>query len=220
MLGPVPEESQEAFARPPGTTAPPVLSNPRGNPRRPGSRDEMAPPAGGGRTGPPVPEHPEAVSPVLTGSTAANAVPPPPPARRERDTGIDGRARPAPPGTDWTGRDEVRADASSGVIDAPPPAVSGAAVSGLEEVPTSLRGAPATRVPPAARRPGGTVAPELGLRRAGPGRPEDDTEREAERTSIVTDQEAFTVETPGGGTLAGSREDGTPQGEPPAALAR
>jgi hypothetical protein len=111
------------------------------------------------------------------------------------------------------------------VLDTPAPPVSGAAVSGLEEVPKALRGSPWSSPP--AGRPGAhpnTVAPELGTRHTRPaaetvgGVPAGAAGPAGDGRRIVTDEEAFSVDTPGGGVLGKRPEDRSYRAEPPTAL--
>jgi hypothetical protein len=118
--------------------------------------------------------------------------------------------------------EEINANSSTPVVDAPAPPVTGAAVSRLEEVPTGLRNASADAAR-AARAGGRTdaVAPELTNRRTtsegGPVTPVGIAEgNDGQR--IVTDEDAFSVDTPGGGVLAKQREDQNYRPEPPTVL--
>jgi hypothetical protein len=216
-----PAETEEAFTRPPSPVAPPVLNNRRPGQRRPGSQAELMP-HGPGQPG--TPAHPDAAPPVLNSPAKSAAQPPaPPPGRPARRGGqTPGRSAQQPPaGDDWIGLQEVRAEASSPVLDTPAP-VSGSAVSGLEEVPKALRGKPSS--PPAARSGAhpNTVAPELTARHTRPST-KDSTgpapgAAAEEGQRIVTDEEAFTVQTPGGGVLGKRAEDSSYQAEPPTAL--
>ena len=211
---------EEQFGRPPASTSPPVLNNQRPGQRRPGSREELTPTAKGGATDTPTPSQPGTAPPVLNRPTRAPTQPGPPGSRR---SGKGTTARPAapartqtPPGTEWVGVDTAREDTTAPVLDAPAPPVSGSAVSRLEEVPKHLRGRRAT-TPARPAAPPGTVPPELTKRQtAGTGTPA--TGRGDEEQTIVTDEEAFTVETPGGGVLAKQREEDGYRPEPPTAL--
>ncbi|MEU4560873.1 hypothetical protein AB0F72_21050 [Actinoplanes sp. NPDC023936] len=162
----------DTFGRTPGSAAPPVLKNPAGErAAQPGSAEETRPAAGRG-TG----HRPGATPPVLNRpvSPAGPGARPPQPSRRDRGT----------PWADWLGGED-KPPAAPGVIGAPER-------SRPVEGPWGLRS-------PAATRPEGTVAPELGRRRLGgepvPVREPDD---------LVTHEQAFGVRTPGGGVVGGS----------------
>ncbi|GLY01588.1 hypothetical protein [Actinoplanes sp. NBRC 101535] len=193
-------DGAEQFGRPGGTT-PPVLKNPTGdrNRVRPGSQQEMRPPSLGGTGGDAV--HREGTAPpVLQRPTRTPETPAP---SRGRPGRKDGRK---PAGADWIGADQARTEAGAPVIDAPAPPPSGSRVSKLEEVPKELRSRAATRAsgPGRVERPG-TVAPELNRRRTSDGR--DRTERDDEARGVVTDEQAFEVQTPGGGVVTSKREE-------------
>jgi hypothetical protein len=147
-----------------------------------------------------------------------NAEPVAPPARRGRGApgtpGQPGRSGSPAPSAEWIGAQEARADVAEPVLDAPPVPPTGAAVSGLEEA--KLRGRPAAEPTRSTRsRPPSTVAPELTARRAkvaGTAREQVDDDR------IITDEKAFSVDTPGGGVVAKKPEDTSYRAEPPPAL--
>jgi hypothetical protein len=195
--GASPAGVDEAFTRPPVSTAPPVL---RG--RQPGTRrpDVASPPSPGG---------------------AGRDVPVPPSrpgrARTDRVAGAEPDAA-----AEWLGAGAVRADATPPVLDAPQPPPPGSPVSKLEEVPKHLRGERARAGAPArSGTPRGVVPAELAPRRAvvdgdegarrGP--------REDEAARIVTDEDAFGVASPGGGVLGKQPEDRAYRQEPPPAIA-
>ena len=208
----------EPFGGTPKATAPPVLGNQRpAGQRRPGSREELYPTAQG-PTGTAAPLRPSGTAPPVLNGPGTGAAPAAPPARPGRGTpgkaGQPGRPAGPAPGAEWIGAEEARADAAEPVLDAPPVPPTGTTVSGLEEA--KLRGrAAATPAGPARSRPPSTVAPELTARRAkaagtGTGKADDDR--------IITDEEAFTVDTPGGGVVAKQPEDTSYRAEPPPAL--
>ena len=199
---------EDAFARPPGSATPPVLKRPQRT-VRPGSREELTPTTG--MSDADLPGQSAAGPPVLNrpGRQASD--------RRRTDEGKD-RARPAgtSPGSEWVGVDEAREDAAAPVLDAPPP---GRGSSRLDEVPTQLRRRSASAGRPGvAGPPRGTVSPELAARRAEPTTGTPVPIESEDGTKIVTDEEAFSVETPGGGVLAKGREDTSYQAEPPTAV--
>ena len=217
---PIPSDVEDAFTRPPMSTAPPVLNSPtRPGPSRPGERQPSTPMRGPGHPDGSVPWRPSETAPPVLNSPTRTPVQqqPPVPGRpgRGRSDG-PGRAAPGPtPGTEWIGSEAAVADTTAPVLDAPEPVRPGA-VSRLEEVPKRLRGRPAATGP--AVRTGAAPA-ELGTRRTRP-----DTERRPEPAAdeaprIVTDEEAFGVETPGGGVVAKQAEDRGYRPEPPAAIA-
>ncbi len=200
-----PISSDEAFARPPASTAPPVLKNPTGdrNRIRPGSREELRPAAYAGDgdgtrrdgTTPPVLNSPARPGPVA-----------PPPAQRRADAARTRRELVAEHGSEWIGAQEARADAGASVLDAPAPPPTGSRVSRLDEVPKELRSRAATRQPATGRpaRPG-AVSPELAKRRTKDERAV--TEADEESRGIVTDDQAFEVQTPGGGVVTSRRDE-------------
>ncbi|ONH32212.1 hypothetical protein [Protofrankia sp. BMG5.30] len=220
---------EEPFSGTPAGTAPPVLNNQRpAGQRRPGSRGEPHPTARA-RPGTPAPPRPAGAAPPVLNSpgTSPTHAPPPAPTRPNRP-GRDAPARPGlpgqpgrpAPGSEWAGAQDARADASAPVLDAPVSPPTGAAVSGLEE--TRLRGRTAT-TPAVRSRPGSAVASELTARRArpvgmAPAQGQDAHADEDQR--IVTDDEAFSVDTPGGSVVTKKPEDRSYRAEPPSALGR
>jgi hypothetical protein len=124
------------------------------------------------------------------------------------------RTRPPLPGQPGIGADPAIEGATSPVLRAPAAPPTGSAVSGLEEVPSALRAAPPVQrgtghAPQAAPR----ELTHRGTRRTmNVSRPDD----LPEPTSLVTDEEAFSVETPGGGVLTGRQEGGGYAPEPQA----
>jgi hypothetical protein len=215
----VPSDVDETFTRPPMSTAPPVLNSARPGPSRPGDRQPATPVRHPGQPDGPVPWRPADTAPPVLNSPGRSPghLEPPVPGRpgRGRSDG-PGRTAPGPtPGTEWIGSDDARTDTTAPVLDAPVPPRPGS-VSRLEEVPSRLR-----RRPDAAGRPGrkGAAPAELGTRRTKAGAPDRPTERAGdEAPRIVTDEDAFGVETPGGGVLAKQAEDRSYRPEPPAAI--
>jgi hypothetical protein len=177
------------------TVAPPVLSSP-GSSGASGPGPGVAPGKGTLGSQPPTPGRPRRAKSDRSGTPAA----------------------PASQGAEWVGVDAARADASAPVLDAPAAPPTGAAVSGLEEVPTTLRasGTTATGRPATAGRRRGTVPPELAARRTRPATGEPAAQADGQK--IVTDEDAFVVDTPGGGVLTKQPEDKSYRVEPPAAL--
>ncbi|HET6214844.1 MAG TPA: hypothetical protein VFE14_18395 [Micromonosporaceae bacterium] len=238
-------ETEEPFARAPGGTAPPVLNSQRPGRARPGSREEFGPPARGtDLSGPPLAGRPSATPPVLTspgatGTAVEHGAGPPPLGRGQSggqsapgrtlppaQPGAPGRGRSAkqkggpatPSGADWVGADAALADASAPVLDAPELPPTGTAVSGLEEVPKHLRtGRAAAARAARTGSPRGTVSPELATRRVTPAAA---NAKPAEGDRLVTDEDAFTVDTPGGGVLAKQADEPARRAEPPAALSQ
>ncbi|MCI4065028.1 hypothetical protein MRQ36_21670 [Micromonospora sp. R77] len=92
------------------------------------------------------------------------------------------------------------------MLDAPTLPPGGSRVSGLEEIPQGLRSRAATRStgPARAARPG-TVSPELSKRRTSDERREQQVDDEAR--GVVTDEQAFEVQTPGGGVVTSKRDE-------------
>ncbi|MEV0732572.1 hypothetical protein [Polymorphospora sp. NPDC050346] len=199
------------FGRPPAGLAPPVLR-----------QTPTAQPTRGDRIGGPnTPARPGTTPPVL-GRPAAGATPPPATGDRRKATARDRRR--SNPDAQWVGTEEARADTSAPVLDAPALPPSGSAVSRLEEVPSSLRRAPTGSAFPAGGNRGGTVPPELATRRtSADGQPVDAARAPAAGADgerrILTDEDVFVVETPGGGVLGKGREDTTTyRAEPKTAL--
>jgi hypothetical protein len=232
-LGPGPAQTanpgrlQGPFAGPPPSTAPPVLNNP--GPRRsqrPGSRDELMPSGPRGDQRPGTPGTAGAAPPVLNNPSQQPGRPVPPvpgqPGQRAPERrGAAGPGRPQPPDTAWVGTDEVRPEVSAPVLDGPAAPLTGSAVSKLEEVPAHLRRSTPAGPRAGGTRPDGTVAPELTARRTSreqTGGNQPGTEPEAAAERVVTDEQAFTVETPGGGVLGKQREESPYQAEPPTVL--
>jgi hypothetical protein len=203
-----PGQTEDAFTRPPGSATPPVLKRPQRT-VRPGSTEELTP-----TTGMPdaaLPGQSAAAPPVLNRPARRAADPRRTDDRKDRVRGDGPR-----PGTEWVGVDEAREDAAAPVLDAPAPARG---ASRLDEVPTQLRGRATSAGRSAeAGPPRGTVSPELAARRAVPttGTPVPLESEDGQK--IVTDEEAFSVETPGGGVLAKGREDTSYRAEPPTAV--
>lgn len=209
---------QSLFSGRPVSASPPVLSKPGPErrqpdrptelPRRPqGEQRSGAFPPGVSHTAPPVLNAPQRSAPV------------PPQTRRPGRTPAKaaGPNRPQP-GTEWLAADELQ-DAAHPVLGMAGPAPSGAAVSKLEEVPNKLRGPAAARAE-ASRRQTGAVAPELAARRTSQGaaKSTQTDDRTMDEQPIVTDEQAFTVETPGGGVITHHREETPYRPEPPTAL--
>ncbi|HEU4424695.1 MAG TPA: hypothetical protein VFR67_19395, partial [Pilimelia sp.] len=211
---------EEQFARPPASTAPPVLNNQRPTQRRPGSPAESAPTAKrAGTTDGPTLAHPDTAPPVLNRPARVPERSGPVTGKRPERGARPGGTGPAQrPGTEWVGVEAAREDATTPVLDAPAPPVGGA-TSKLEEVPSKLRGRRPTAARPTAARPSrGAVPPELAARQTSPGSGTPATSRAEDEPAIVTDEEAFNVETPGGGVLANRRDDTPHRPEPPTAL--
>jgi hypothetical protein len=196
---------ESAFAGPTPPTAPPVLGNPRQTPARPG-RTERSQVTGPRQTDPPQPGTPVgAVPPILNAPAQSRTTPPTqqPPARRTLP------GRPATPGADWVGADTARLEANDPVLGRNPPTTQPA--SRLEEVPERLRRRRTAEQPAEGLRPG-EVPPELAPRRA--------AAEEPVPAEAPLDEDAFFVETPGGGVLGKQQERTTYRPEPPAALGR
>ncbi|MEV0393606.1 hypothetical protein [Polymorphospora rubra] len=199
------------FGRPPAGLAPPVLR-----------QAPTAQPTPGRIGGPTTPARPGTTPPVL-GRPEAGVTPPPATPRGRRKATERDRRRSSPE-SQWVGAEEARADTSAPVLDAPALPPSGSAVSRLEEVPNPLRRSPTASAFPAGGNRGGAVPPELATRRTGPEGQQVDPARtpgagaEGERR-ILTDEDVFVVETPGGGVLGKTREDATTyRAEPKTAL--
>jgi hypothetical protein len=124
------------------------------------------------------------------------------------------------PETEWVGTDAARAEATEPVLDRPDPPLTGHAVSRLEEVPEGLRRTRTeSQQPGPARSRRGTVPPELAARRGAAETPgSTDAGEAADDQRVVLDEDAFSVETPGGGVLGKQREDKSYRPEPPPAL--
>jgi hypothetical protein len=159
-----------------GMSAPPVL----GNNRR-----------GHSRAGAPPAVTSDEISTGLPGRSDAS---PPILARAKRPDETKSRSGFGPAtATRPTGESE----ALTPTLRAPSAPISGADVSGLEEVPATLR-TPARAADPAPR--------ELVNRRSGRKLRTPATEEQHETTAPPTADEAFSVETPGGGVLGGGQE--------------
>ncbi|SCE91960.1 hypothetical protein GA0070216_103130 [Micromonospora matsumotoense] len=200
----------DLFGRPAGETTAPVLQSRRPDGRRAtggGSR------ATGERAGDAATPIRPGTAPSVLGSPTRGVGAPgtPRPKRRDR-TDV---ARPAMPGGEWL--DDGRSEATAPVLGAPAPPLSGGRVSRLEEVPTSLRGRPSAEPAPRPARGGQPVPPELAPRRTTAAKRDDRDERR-DGPEIVTDEQAFSVETPGGGVLGKQAEDRSYRAEPKTAL--
>ncbi|MFJ8688066.1 hypothetical protein [Micromonospora wenchangensis] len=198
---------EDLFGRPAGETTAPVLQN-----RRPEARRTSAGAAGGRAGDASTPSRPGTAPPVL-GSPARDAGVAGTPRSKRRDRA--GAARPATPGGEWLG--DGRAEATVPVLDAPAAPLSGGRVSRLEEVPGALRGRPSAGPAPRRARGGQPVPPELAPRRTTAAK-RDDREGHGDGPGIVTDEQAFSVETPGGGVLGKQAEDRSYRAEPKTAL--
>jgi hypothetical protein len=211
-------ETNEAFGRPATPATPPVLQGPR-PPRK--NEGRLYGPTMAGAEGDVDVVPPGAAPPVLKPPARNPSRQPPPsgPGAR-RGKGDRGRRRSPQTGAEWIGAESSRAGASAPVLDTPAAGIAGSAVSGLEEVPARLR---STAAAPARSTgaPPGAVAPELTGRRAasasGPAAA-DGIERADDTARIVTDEEAFSVQTPGGGVIAKRPEVHGYRPEPPTAL--
>ncbi|MFJ6198360.1 hypothetical protein [Micromonospora sp. NPDC092111] len=200
----------EPFGRSASSTSPPVLQS-----RRPeGRRSTGGLPTGERVTGSSTPTRPGTSPPVLGSPATGAGVPPTGPARSSR-RGRDGAGRATAPGSEWLG--DGQPEATAPVLDAPAVPPSGARVSRLEEVPSALRGRPSASPASRPARGGQTVPPELAPRRTSAAKRDDRDERRDEH-EIVTDEQAFSVETPGGGVLGKQAEDRSYRAEPKTAL--
>ncbi|QDY10454.1 hypothetical protein FJK98_27660 [Micromonospora sp. HM134] len=199
---------EDLFGRPAGETTAPVLQS-----RRPDARRASGGAAVGGRAGDAsTPPRPGTAPPVL-GSPARDAGVTGTPRSKRRDRA--GAARPATPGGEWWG--DGRSEATAPVLDAPAAPLSGGRVSRLEEVPGALRGRPSAEPAPRRARGGQPVPPELAPRRTTAAK-RDDREGHGDGPGIVTDEQAFSVETPGGGVLGKQAEDRSYRAEPKTAV--
>jgi hypothetical protein len=199
---PVNSEGEFASPPPPGS---PVLGNPRQGSGRPGSG---RPPSPGvpRRTDPAATGAPDGtVSPVLRAPSTGQPVPAPPAPARPRTP-----APTAAPGSDWLGADAARGRAADPLLGRRKP--QAASMSGMEEVPEGLRRrrAASSLTGPEHGGPGDVV--ELAPRRA-----VSETPALAE---VPPDEEAFHVETPGGGVIGKQSEQATYSAEPPPLLGR
>jgi urease accessory protein UreE len=205
-----PIDGEEAFGRPSGNLTPPVLKNPTGDRgrTRPGSTAELPPSMRPGGDGSELLRRDGTAPPVLNRpGRPGESLPPATRGRDDRRSAERDRDRKAPAGADWIGADDARAEAGSSVLDAPTLPPSGSRVSGLEEIPQGLRSRAATRPtgPARAARPG-TVSPELSKRRTTDER-RDQQQVDDEARGVVTDEQAFEVQTPGGGVVTSKRDE-------------
>jgi hypothetical protein len=146
---------------------------------------------------------------VLGRPSGAGAEPPlSAPGRPARNAPTKTNQPRTPAGSEWLGVEAARADASTPILGAPEHPTG--AVSGLEEVPVALRGRVSGPVPGGSRR--GTVPPELTRRATRPAEPAQTGAEDGEQ--ILTDEAAFSVETPGGEVIAGRPEDRGHRAEP------
>ncbi|GIE84739.1 hypothetical protein [Actinoplanes regularis] len=192
-----PAAGDESFGRPPGSTAPPVLKNPTGNKdrKRPGSAEALNPTASAGSRDA---FRPDGTAPPVLNRPTTPAAPTQPPSRRRGEPSQD---RHSSPWADYFGTEQARAEAGSGMLEAPATPLTGSRGAGLEGVPRGLRSHAATQ----GEHQQGTVNPELSKRRTYsehvPAPIEDDEAR------IVTDEQAFEVQTPGGGVVTSRRDE-------------
>lgn len=218
--------TDSAFRSGTPSTSPPVLNNQRaGTPaRRTRAQDPLTTTGSAGGGG--APSRGTGATPPVLNAPGAGSRPGSPAAPTGDRRAVSGRSRTGGsgprPDSEWLGIEQARGDASAPVLGAPDTPPVGAAVSGLEEVPTALRGRAATGGAPSARRATGrpTVAAELAARHAATD-PDGNTATDQlseEGQRIVTDEEAFSVETPGGGVVAKQPQARTYQAEPPTAL--
>ncbi|MEU7958712.1 WXG100 family type VII secretion target [Micromonospora humida] len=201
---------EDLFGRPAGETTAPVLQNRRPPERRTSGGAGRA--AGGQAGDASTPTRPGIAPPVLGSPTRGAGVTGTPRSKR-RDRA--GAAQPATPGGEWWGDD--RSEATAPVLDAPAAPLSGGRVSRLEEVPGALRGRPTAEPTTRRARGGQPVPPELAPRRTTAAK-RDDREGHGDGPGIVTDEQAFSVETPGGGVLGKQAEDRSYRAEPKTAL--
>ncbi|TYB95953.1 hypothetical protein FXF53_23250 [Micromonospora sp. WP24] len=197
----------EQFAPRSNATSPPVLQNRQPTKGRPGTG---LPSDGHGSS---TPTRPGTSPSVLGNSAKGGSTPPATPARSRRDQ--DRTTRPVQPGGEWLG--DGQPEGVAPVLDGPVAPPTGARVSRLEEVPSSLRGRPVASGPARPARGGRAVPPELAKRRTSSpeqaARPD-----EQDELKIVTDEQAFSVETPGGGVVGRQAEDRSYRPEPKTAL--
>ncbi|WP_328343212.1 hypothetical protein [Micromonospora sp. NBC_00421] len=211
---------EDLFGRPAGETTAPVLQNRRpdgrratGGGTRAGGERAGGERAGGERAGDATtPTRPGTAPPVL--GSPARSVGTPGTARPKRRDRAD-VARPAAPGDEWLG--DERSAVTAPVLDGPAAPLSGGRVSRLEEVPGALRGRAPAEPTTRPARGGQPVPPELSPRRTTAARRDDRGERH-DGSEIVTDEQAFSVETPGGGVLGKQAEDRSYRAEPKTAL--
>ncbi|MFI1988203.1 hypothetical protein [Actinoplanes sp. NPDC020271] len=197
----LPGDGEETFGRPPGSTMPPVLKNPAGNRdrRRPGSTEELRPDttAGSGDA-----FRPDGAAPPVLNRPSTPATPPP--ARRRDETD---RERRTTAWADYFGTEAARSESGTGMLSAPGVPPTGSRVSGLEEIPRGLRSHAANRAHEAAQRgPRDAEAPELAKRRT-ISNPAPAQQLVDDESTIVTDEQAFEVQTPGGGVVTSKRDE-------------
>ncbi|SIR64952.1 hypothetical protein [Micromonospora avicenniae] len=198
----------EQFAPRNNATTPPVLQNRQPTKSRPGT----ARPSDG--LGSSTPARPGTSPSVLGSSAKGGSTPPATPARSRRDQ--DRTARPVQAGGEWLG--DGQPEGVAPILDAPLAPPTGARVSRLEEVPSSLRGRPAASAQPRPARGGRAVPPELAPRRTSNANPAPAQQHDQDEQTIVTDEQAFSVETPGGGVVGRQAEDRSYRAEPKTAL--
>ncbi|AEV82477.1 hypothetical protein ACWT_1459 [Actinoplanes sp. SE50] len=197
----LPGGTEEAFGHPPNSM-PPVLKNPSTDRqrRRPGSTEELRPTAHTSGDA----YRPEGTAPPVLNRPMQPGIPPAQPSRRRQTPGQ--RQTTGPAWGDFFGAEQARAAASAPVLGPPLPPPTGSQVSGLEEVPEALRSRAAARAAAAQQGRPGTVAPELSKRRV-TGEPAPAQRDEDEDLSgVVTDEQAFEVQTPGGGVVTSQRD--------------
>jgi hypothetical protein len=210
---------EEPFTRSGLPTAPSVLDGKRPGGRRPGEPAEALPGArstsvranaASAGTAPPVLGRGRPGAPGTPGTPGAPRLPGLPgqatPGGAARKADPRERA-PLPPGTEWTGVEAMRADATAPVLDGPAAPPTGAAVSGLEEVPRGLRNNRVTAVSRSVAARAGANPAELTARRTRRRVIEEPVEQRVEEAN-------WTVETPGGGVLGGRDPEATPRQDP------
>jgi hypothetical protein len=182
-------EGEESFGRPPGGM-PPVLKNPTGDRdrRRPGSLEEMRPSVNGSGDA----YRPDGTAPPVLNRPSTPATPPPAVRRR----GPADRERQTTAWADYFGAEQANAPTGSGRLGAP----TGAS-SRPEEAPRGLRSRAATQGAAA-----GADSYELSKRRT-TAEPMPVASRDDEAAGIVTDEQAFEVQTPGGGVVTSKRDE-------------
>jgi len=198
------EESPFGSARMP--SAPPVLKNGR---RRDGSRrttparlDDEISTGLSGRDG--------SVSPILGRPAAPTGDAPSLPGlgRRGRKQAAGRESVQRPPAVEgadnWLGVGSPSAGLTAPILKAAAPPLTGGAVSNLEEVPPALRGVGRAGTLGGRSTKGGPS--ELTNRNARRKTTTTAPVDEREQSSVVSDEEAFSVDTPGGGVLAGREE--------------
>jgi hypothetical protein len=211
---------ESPFDQPPGPTAPPVLKNRPPERRRKDTDGPPPPTIPGDPTRTPTHVGRDTTPPVLNGPASSPASPPmtpPPPGRGHRTNGSTHHTGPTPPDTEWLNTDDLLAEAGVPIFGGPGTPPTGTAVSGLEEIPPLLRPTSNGTPTPGTRRPTGAgpdLMPPAGNRR----RRERDTEHTPEPTTIITDDQAWVVQTPGGGILTNRTDTPTHQPEPTPAI--